>query len=73
MADQSDHGLMLNFYVPADAAVLRDVDNDPEHGRRFAFPDDFVPSLRHSEEVIARWAEERRAGTRFPQSERRTA
>lgn len=58
--------LILDTFVPADAPVLYEADLDPEHRRRFEFPDDFVPSLEHSRAVIARWAEERRAGARFP-------
>lgn len=59
-------GVTLGSFTPGDAPVLREVDHDPEHRRRFDFPDDFAPSLEHSEAVIARWAEERRAGVRFP-------
>ena len=58
--------LTLDSFRPADAPVLRAVDSDPEHRRRFDFPHDFVPSLHHSAAVIARWDEERRAGVRFP-------
>ena len=58
--------LILDDFVPADAPVLYEADHDPEHRGRFEFPDDFVPSLEHSEAVIARWAEERRTGVRFP-------
>lgn len=58
--------LILDSFVPADAPVLCDADRDPEHRRRFEFPGDFVASLEHSRAVIARWTEERRAGTRFP-------
>jgi len=57
--------LVLDTFVPDDAAVLCEVDRDPEHRRRFEFPEDFTPSLEHSKKVIARWDEERRAGTRF--------
>jgi RimJ/RimL family protein N-acetyltransferase len=52
--------------VASDATVLLAADHDPEHRRRFDFPDDFVPSLRHSQNVIARWAVELRGGQRFP-------
>lgn len=58
--------LVLGVFVAADAPVLCAGDHDPEHRRRFDFPDDFVPSLAHAEQVIARWDAERRAGTRFP-------
>ncbi len=57
--------LILDTFVPADAPVLCAADHDPEHRRRFEFPDDFVPSLEHSRGVIARWAQERHAGVRF--------
>ena len=64
---------MLDWFAPADAAVLCAIDHDPEHRRRFDFPEGFVPSLRHSAAVIARWAEERRAGVRFPFAVREAA
>lgn len=73
MPDQPDHGLILDLFVPADAPVLVEFDHDPEHRRRFAFPESFVPSLEHSRAVIAGWAEERRAGTRFPYAVRDAA
>jgi RimJ/RimL family protein N-acetyltransferase len=53
-------------YTPADAQALCEVDQDPEHQRRFEFPVDFTPSLQHSREVLARWERERRAGLRYP-------
>lgn len=62
----SDGVVTLAHFVPGDASVLREADDDPEHRRRFEFPDDFVPSLQHSLEAIARWEQERIAGTRFP-------
>ncbi len=58
--------IVLEPYVAGDAAVLCEVDADPEHRRRFEFPPDFAPSLQHSRDVIARWEAERLAGTRFP-------
>jgi RimJ/RimL family protein N-acetyltransferase len=61
----SDGVVSLDFFAPSDALVLREVDGDAEHRLRFDFPDGFVPSLEHSESVIARWQEERIAGTRF--------
>ena len=42
-----------------------EADADAEHRRRFDFPEDFVPSLHHSQKVIARWEGERLAGIRF--------
>lgn len=62
----TDGVVTLTPFVRDDAPVMCDGDRDPEHRRRFAFPDDFVPSVRHSQEVIARWEQERIAGTRFP-------
>jgi len=64
--EMSDGVVRLDFFAPADAPVLREADGDAEHRVRFEFPEDFVPSLQHSERVIARWHEERIAGTRFP-------
>lgn len=61
----SDGVVTLSRFVPADAPVLRAGDDDPEHRRRFDFPEDFVSSLEHSLDVIARWEQERIAGTRF--------
>src|SRR5262245_14686165 len=61
----SDGVVTLSLFRPGDAAVLRDGDHDPEHRRRFDFPDDFVPSLRHSQDVISRWEHERGANARF--------
>lgn len=73
MPDRDEHRLTLDLFAPADASVLCAVDHDPEHRRRFDFPEDFVPSLHHAETVIARWAEERRAGVRFAFAVRRAA
>ena len=62
-----DDGVVrLTEYAIDDAPVLCEVDGDVEHRRRFDFPEDFTPSLEHSQRVIQRWAEERRAGVRFP-------
>jgi RimJ/RimL family protein N-acetyltransferase len=58
--------VVLDRFTPDDAAALREVDGDPEHRRRFGFPDGFVPSLEHARAVVARWEEERRAGVRIP-------
>ena len=55
----SDGVVTLTFFASSDAAVLFEADGDAEHRRRFDFPDDFVPSLQHSENVIARWERER--------------
>jgi RimJ/RimL family protein N-acetyltransferase len=62
----SDSPLALTPFTEDDAAALVEADADPEHRRRFELPSDFVPSLAHSRRVIARWAEERAARTRFP-------
>jgi RimJ/RimL family protein N-acetyltransferase len=61
----SDGVVTLSLFVPGDAPVLRGADDDPEHRRRFEFPEDFVSSLQHSLDVIARWEHERISGTRF--------
>src|SRR5262245_11144709 len=63
--EMSDGVVRLTFFESRDAFVLREADGDAEHRLRFEFPADFVPSLQHSETVIARWQEERIAGTRF--------
>ena len=54
-----DDIVSLTFFHLSDAAALRDVDADPEHRRRFEFPEEFVPSLEHSEKVISDWTCER--------------
>lgn len=61
----SDGVVTLGPFARRDAAMLCDADRDPEHRRRFEIPHDFVPSVHHSERVIARWEQERVAGTRF--------
>src|SRR5512147_3257025 len=61
----SDGVVTLSRFVPGDAPVMRDADDDPEHRRRFEFPDDFVSSLQHSLEVVARREHEWTAGTRY--------
>lgn len=61
----TDGLVTLTAFVPSDAPVLCDGDRDREHRRWFEFPDDFVPSIQHSLEAIARWAEERIEGKRF--------
>ena len=63
----------LAVFVASDAAVMAAGDADPEFRRRFEFPDDFTPSLAHSEQVIGRWHAERVAGTRFSFAVRSTA
>src|SRR5207253_4816063 len=60
-----DDSVVLTFFRVSDAAALRDVDADPEHRRRFEFPAAFVPSLEHSERVIADWTRARGAGGPF--------
>lgn len=43
-----------------------DGDHDPDHRRSFEFPPDFIPSVQHSRNVIARWEQQRLEGRRFP-------
>src|SRR5215211_7111629 len=62
----SDGVVALSLFERGDAAVLRDGDHDPEHRRRFDFPQSFVPSLQHSLDTISRWERERLTGKRFP-------
>lgn len=62
----SDGVVTLTLFVPDDAPVLRDADDDPEHRRWFEFPDALASSLEHSLEALARWEQQRIAGTRFP-------
>lgn len=61
----TDGVVMLTPYIQGDAPLLCQVDHDPEHRLRFEFPENFLPSLQHSEAVIARWERERRTGERF--------
>jgi len=58
----SDDSVELTFFRPSDAAAMRDMDADPEHRRRFDFPEEFIPSLAHSEKVIASWTGAREEG-----------
>ena len=62
----SDDRLSLSPFRPSDAAALYAADRDPEHRRRFDFPPNFTPSLRHAAAVIAQWEQEGLAGTRLP-------
>ena len=68
-----DAVIILSLFCRADASLLAEADADPEHRRRFDFPANFKPSLRHSEEVIARWEAERLARKRFPYAVRSAA
>ena len=68
-----DSAIILSLFRHADARVLLEADADPEHRRRFDFPANFKPSLRHSEEVIARWKVERLSRKRFPYAVRNAA
>jgi RimJ/RimL family protein N-acetyltransferase len=70
---RSDGTVTLSLFAHNDAYTLCDGDRDPEHRLRFEFPDDFIPSLQHSKNVIARWEQERLAGKRFPFAVRDTA
>src|SRR5438067_2502574 len=60
-----DDSVFLTFFRVSDAAALRDLDADPEHRRRFEFPEDFAPSLKHSERVISDWTPARGGGGPF--------
>jgi hypothetical protein len=60
-----DDNVVLTFFHLSDAVALRDVDADPEHRRRFEFPEEFVPSLEHSEKVISDWTRVRTGGGPF--------
>src|SRR5262245_46913098 len=71
--EPTDCVVSLGVFQRADAPVLLEADSDSEHRRRFDFPEDFRPSLRHSEDVIARWERERLAGERFPYAVRSVA
>jgi len=57
-----DDSVVLTYFHVSDAAALTVVDTDPEHRRRFEFPDGFVPSLEHSARVISGWARQREEG-----------
>jgi RimJ/RimL family protein N-acetyltransferase len=65
--------IALTLFAPGDVPVLFEADADGEHRRRFDFPDGFVPSREHSENVITRWARERLAGVRFAYAVRSVA
>ena len=71
--EYTDDVIILSLFQRADATVLLEADADREHRRRFDFPSDFRPSLRHSEDVIARWEAERLARKRFPYAVRGAA
>ena len=60
-----DDTVVLTFFRVSDAAALRGADADPEHRRRFEFPEDFLPSLEHSERVISDWTRARDGGGPF--------
>lgn len=62
----TDGIVRLARFGPADAPVMCEGDRDSELRRRFEFPDRFVPTERHSLEVIAGWEQDWLAGTRFP-------
>lgn len=65
MNDSTSVQVTLDFFTPDDAPVLTLGDADPEHRRRFDFPESFQPSDEHSREVIAGWERDRQAGKRF--------
>lgn len=62
---RDDGVVSLSLYQVEDAAVMASGDADPEHRRRFDFPDGFVPSIAHSERVIEQWERDRAEGKRF--------
>jgi hypothetical protein len=62
----SDGVVALGLFEPDDAPVLVEADRDPEHRRRFDFPDGFVASLAHSRAAIERWKEQRETGSSIP-------
>ena len=57
-----DEIVRLTFFHLGDAAALCDMDADPEHRRRFEFPETFVASLAHSQKVISDWTNQRDDG-----------
>ena len=65
MKPNSNGTIYLDAYRLDDAAVFVEVDRDPEHRRRFEFPEDFVPSLEHSQNVIRSWMEAAKSGTLY--------
>jgi len=61
----TDGVVALSDFGLADASTMSLADADSELRRRFDFPEDFVPSVEHSEEVVRRWQRERLAGERY--------
>ena len=61
----TDGVIVLSEFTLADASTMSLADADSELRRRFDFPEDFVPSVEHSEEVVRRWQCERLAGARY--------
>lgn len=55
MDARSDGVVVLARFGPDDASAQMEADGDPEHRRRFSIPPDFVPSVVHAQQVIARW------------------
>lgn len=62
---REDGVVCLSLYRVEDAGVMTSGDADAEHRRRFDFPNDFVPSIAHSERVIEQWERDRAEGARF--------
>lgn len=54
----SDLEISITRYSESDADVLCEADADPEHRKRFDFPDDYVTSIEHAKSVIASWNRE---------------
>jgi len=57
-----DEAVVLTFFHLTDAPVMCEMDSDPEHRRRFDFPEGFVPTVEHSERVITGWTNARQEG-----------
>jgi RimJ/RimL family protein N-acetyltransferase len=55
----------LGYFGPSDAPDVTKGDADPEHRRRFEFPEGFRPTDEHSRHVIVGWERDRRLGKRF--------
>ena len=66
MRKPADVMIVLTPFEHSDAPSMAEGDRDPEHRKWFEFPSSFVPSVTHSEEVVARWEIERAAGSRLP-------
>ena len=61
----SDFEVSITRYSESDAGALCDVNADPEHRKRFDFPDDFMPSIQHAKTVISSWNREFDSNSRY--------